>query len=293
MPAFEYYRAELLEPISAEQPCGVDLRHDPLFGEILDARRADDTLNAGAWEKQEGRKLANWERVAEICLDALQTRTKDLRLSCFLAEAALHLDGFEGFGLSLRLCRELLLKFWDQGLFPTIEDGDLDYRAASLNAINDPLPDALRVLPLTARNGDNYSYVRYQQALRLGTEAAMAGASGEKRETLEGLRQQGYITMDAFESAVKGTRRKAFEAIYVPFDMAEKELIALSRAADEKFGDASPPFSNAREALTQIRNVLDPILKKKREEEPDRPEGEQTPPHAGNSGTPHGVTPAG
>ena len=267
MPAFVYFSDDLLQPISAEQPCGQNLRHTPVFSEILDARRSDDVLNAGDWEKQEGRKLANWSKVASLCLNVLQTRTKDLTIIGFLGEAALNLDGFAGLHECLRLCHEILVRFWDQGLYPEVEDGDLDYRAGGMGWINNPLPDGLRQVPLTDRNGDNYSYVKYQQARQL--------ASVSNRERQDELRRQGYITMEAFDTAVKGTRRKAFEAIYAPFDAAEKELIALERVADEKFGAAAPSFQDTKKCFSDMRSVLDPILRKKVEEEPDKAAGGQ------------------
>ncbi|MEP7351882.1 MAG: type VI secretion system protein TssA [Acidobacteriota bacterium] len=257
-----YYSDELLAPISVGQPCGQDLRHEREFSEILDARRSDDELNAGAWEKQEGRKLANWEKVAGLCLDALRTRTKDLRILCFLAEAALHQDGFAGLQQALKLCREILVEYWDRGLYPAIEDGDLDYRAAGLSWMNDIMPDVLRQVPITDQSGDNYSFVRYQQARRM---------AGTNRENQDELRRQGYIGMDVFDAAMNGTPRAKFEVLYAQFDLAEKALLALARSSDEKFGgDDGPSFQNAKECFTELRTILDPALRKKREEEPDK-----------------------
>lgn len=276
MPAFEYFRESLLEPISPQQPCGADLRHDRLFSDVLDARRADDQLNPGAWEKKEGPKFANWEKVSELCLDALATRTRDLRLACFLTEAALHLDGFQGFGSGVRLCRELLVRFWDHGLYPIIEDGDLDYRAASLSAINDLLPDALRQLPLVVRGGEDYNYVRFQQAQRLATENNPA--------TIAGLKKQGYITMEAFNGALKATPLAELQTVYSQIDAAEKELVALGRASDERFGDAAPSFTGARGALVELKHVLDPILAIKGKEA-DGSGGAETAGASGNRAT--------
>ena len=271
-----YYSPELLAPISAESPCGQDLRYEALFRGILDARRSDEVLNTGAWEKAEGRKTADWNIVAELCLDALQHKSKDLRLACFLTEASIHLDGFNGLKDSMRLCRELLETFWDQGLYPLIDEGDLELRASPFSWMNDPMPDVVKqAVNITARPGTeaNYSFTRFQQAQRIGTEAAIASAPAERRETLSGLRKQGWISMDAFEGAVRATRRKSFEAIYAPFEEAEEELFALAKIVDEKFGDIAPSFTSAREAFAEMRGVLQPILKKKRDEEPDQPVG--------------------
>jgi hypothetical protein len=91
--------------------------------------------------------------------------------------------------------------------------------------------------------------------------------------------------MDAFDAALKSTRRKAFEAIYEPFLEAQQQFLALDKAIDEKFGDASPSFKEARETFSDMRFLLDATLKKKREEEPDKVPGADQPEDAGQTGT--------
>jgi type VI secretion system ImpA family protein len=271
-----YFSDELLQPISPETPAGRDLRYEPLFSQILEARRADDRFDVGAWEKEEGRKAAEWDKVADLSLAALKESSKDLRLACFLTEAAIHLDGFTGVRDCLRLIKELLYRYWDQGLLPAVDDGDLDYRASSLTWLDDRMPEVLRIVPITSRDGkeENYSFARYLQARRIGTEDSIQRASPEVRETITGLRQQGWITMDLFDAAIRATRRKSFESIYQPFEEAYEQFLALDKVVDEKFGDVAPGLTTAKEAFEEIRRLLGPILKKKREEEPDKSLGE-------------------
>lgn len=268
MPGRHYFSEELLRGISDGEPAGHDLRHDPLFSEILEARRADDSLNVGAWEKAEGKKRADWNRAADLCLSALKDQTKDLRLAGFLVEAAVNLDGFNGLQQSLQLSRELIVRFWHLGLHPSAEDGDLDFRAASLGWLDNKLPEMLANLPLTDRGGrrdENFSWAHYQQARRIGTETAIAGGSAELRETVAGLRSQGWITMDAFEAAMNSTPRAALEGIQQPFEAAYAELLELNRTLDEFFGQDAPSFSKVQEMFEEIRKVLLPALKKKQE----------------------------
>lgn len=282
MPGLSYFSDELLQPISVQSPGGRDLRFDPVFREILEARRADDQFNTGAWEKEGGRKTAQWDRVAELALQSLKESSKDLRLACFLTEAALYLDGFEGLRDCLRLTKELIYRFWDSGLLPAIEDGDLDYRAGALSWFNDRMPDALRLVPITDRGGqeENYGYARYLQARQVGTEDAIARLPEERRETVLGLRRQGWISMDAFDSAMKATRRKQFEPLYQAFEDCFQNFVTLEKVVDERFGHAAPGFSSAKAAFEDIRSLLAPILKRKREEEPDAAPVTDAPPGA-------------
>jgi len=274
MPQRVYLDEALLQPVTPEQPGGRDLRFEPIFSEILEARRADD----------QGGKLPQWDVVAERSLEALMV-SKDIRLCCFLTEAGIYLDGLGVLRDCLRLTRELLVRFWDQGLLPAVEDGDLDYRAGSLAWFNDRMAEAIRLVPITARGGDNFSFGRYLQAQRIGTEDAIQRLPADKRETVLSLRSQGWITMDAFEAALKATRRKAFEAIYEPFIEAQQQFLALDKAIDEKFGDASPTLKEARDTFDDMRFLLDSTLKKKREEEPDTVPGAEQPEEAGETAT--------
>ncbi|HEY6345540.1 MAG TPA: type VI secretion system protein TssA [Bryobacteraceae bacterium] len=267
-----YFSDELLQPISAESPSGRDMRYEPLFTQILEARRADDNLSQGAWEKEEGRKAAQWDRVSELALGALKANTKDLRVACFLAEAAIHLDGFAGLRDCLRLIKELLYRFWDQGLFPAVESGDLDYRASSLTWLNDRMPEVLQQqVPITARDGReaNYSFARYLRAREIGREDAIARLSDNERERITGLRQQGWITLDAFDAAMRATKRAALESLYKSFEECYEQFLALEKIVDERFGQAAPAFSLAKENFEEMRRVLNQALKRKREEEPD------------------------
>jgi type VI secretion system protein ImpA len=120
MPNRVYLSEALLQPVGPEQPGGRDLRFEPVFSEILEARRIDDVTG----------KQPQWDMVAELSLEALQS-SKDIRLCCFLTEAGMFLDGFPALRDCLRLTREIVTRFWDQGLLTLIEDG-LPVRVAGL-----------------------------------------------------------------------------------------------------------------------------------------------------------------
>jgi type VI secretion system protein ImpA len=279
-----YLSEELLQPVRPEQPAGDDLRFERIFAEILEARRSDDI----------GAKSSQWDLVADRCLEAL-LRSKDLRLCCFLTEAAIQLDGFSGLKDCLRLSRELLSRFWDLGLYPLIEAGDLDYRASALSWFNDRMPETMKQVNITARgSGDNYTFARYLQAQKLGSEETIQRMSGRDRETAASLRKQGWITVDAFNAALRATKRKAFEPIYQSFDEAERQLQALRQVVEEKFaGQSTPSFRQAREAFEEMRLLLENTVKVKRQEEPDEAPEAKAPEQAAQPNTMTGLWTAG
>src|SRR5271163_115057 len=117
-------RPDLLTPIAGDHPSGANLRYDPLYDQIKEARRQDDTGPQGDWQRE--RKIADW-----------------------LTEAALHREKFAGLQQGLDLLRGLLEQFWDT-LYPEIEDDDLEPRIVLLGWVGDRLVDPVRFTPITS-----------------------------------------------------------------------------------------------------------------------------------------------
>lgn len=121
---------QLLAPISAEAPCGVDLRYEREFDQLRDLRREDDaSLPTGVW--QSTLKRANWPEVEKLTTTLLLERSKDLMLSAWLGEAWLHLQALDGLPDSLALIAGLCERF-PEHLHPQAEDGDQSWRVIPL-----------------------------------------------------------------------------------------------------------------------------------------------------------------
>src|SRR5690348_3693410 len=85
-------RDEVLVPIPGARPGGVELRYDPLYDKIKEARREEEDIPQGDW--QTTRKTADWPQVIKLTKDALVNKSKDLQLAVWLAEATLRREGF-------------------------------------------------------------------------------------------------------------------------------------------------------------------------------------------------------
>jgi len=255
-----YLSEEILRPVSAEQPAGRDLRFEPIFREILEARR-DESASGNP---------PQWRVVAAQTLEALHA-SKDIRLCCFLTEAAIFLDAFSGLRDCLRLTREILTRFWDIGLFPVMESGDPDDRARPLAFFNERMAEAIRQIPLTNREGDapDYGYLKFQQAQQIGRKDAIDRLPGQRRETVAGLIQQGWITADEFDAAMNATKRPALEAIYASFTESREQFGLFERTVDEKFGEALLDLSTSRRLLEDVGLLLQGALKKREAETPN------------------------
>jgi type VI secretion system protein ImpA len=122
--------AQLLQPVSAEQRCGEDLSFGPEVDAIAQARIYDDpTLEQGEWET--ALKEADWPLVASRCADMIATRSKDLRLAVWLAEALAKTRGLRGLGDGYAVLAGLCELYWTD-LYPLVDDGDCDQRIGNL-----------------------------------------------------------------------------------------------------------------------------------------------------------------
>ncbi len=245
---------DVLAPISPEHPSGEDLRATEDWVKIRTARpNTDDIGGHDLWTPLEASK-ASWEQLRELSLAALEKKSKDLRIAIWFTEANLRLHAFAGLRDSLLLIRELVTRFWDTGLYPEIEDGDLEMRAGPLEWLNGKLDDALREISLTRRNepGEDYSFAYYQ----------------------ESRRPQGRISISDFEAAVRGTKLEAIEETYRDLLEAADELKQLDAACSQRFGTFAPSFSDSRATLDAIRVLLERILRDKRPAAP--PDGRES-----------------
>jgi type VI secretion system protein ImpA len=277
MPAASLSVVELLDPIPvAGMPAGIDMRWTPEWDRLKEARRFDDDLETGKWQKRE-RKTADWRTVQELAATLLRERTKDLQISMWLTEASVKLQGFSGLRDGFRITRELMERYWNQGLFPTLEDGPED-RSGPFEWLNSKLVDSIRAIPITARNDDSdrdYTIIDYEDARRVGSEKTCLNAEGDidpvRRRAYDQALAEGHVSMEMFERAVNETDRPALEELASGFHEAWDQFKTLEKTVDEHFGDVAPNLSASRNAMEAIKQAISDILDNRRKAFPDAP----------------------
>ncbi|HEX6534367.1 MAG TPA: type VI secretion system protein TssA [Gemmatimonadaceae bacterium] len=255
-------RDDLLNPIAGDNPAGADLRYDPLYDKIKEARREDDDAPQGDWQRS--RKLADWPQVIKLASDALASKTKDLQLAAWLAEAMLRKEGYGGFRATLDLMRGMLDAFWDH-LYPAIEDGDVELRAAPLDWIGSRLDLPLRSVPL---NRAGHDFLRYKEGRAFGyeDEAAADDAKAEKRaEAIEA----GRPTPEEFDKSFGETPKAFYKQLAADLEATLVSIDALDERSREKFGDDAPSYLRLRETVEDVQRTVRQLLAKKLEMDPD------------------------
>jgi type VI secretion system protein ImpA len=238
----------LLNPIPGDNPSGKTLRYDPVYDKIREARREDDVLPQGEWSVAV--KKADFPLVIKLATEALSTKSKDLQLAAWLTEAILFRDHVPGLREGLDLLRGFMETFWDT-LYPEIDDGDLEFRAAPLGWVGSKLDVAVRRLPLTKNKLD---YFKYQESRRVGYEgdavtedkaAARATAVAEKK-----------CTAEEFDEAVRATGDAYYEKLAANLVAALESLQLIETLCDEKFGREAPSYANLRTALEELQDMV-------------------------------------
>ena len=263
-------RDDLLNPIAGDIPSGANLRYDPVFDKIKEARREEDDAPQGDWQRE--RKVADYKLVVKLASDTLATRTKDLQLAAWLTEALLHQEGFSGLRQGLDLIKGLIEKFWDT-LYPEAEDGDLELRAAPVEWVGTRLDDALRKTPIT-RSG--LSYYKYKESRTVGYEAD-AAENEQKQQARAAAIADGKTTADDFDKESAATATAQYEAWLAALDGSRESLDALAVLCEEKFGNYTPGFSQLRAALEEVRHIVNQIVQKRLEQEGRTPAAEGEP----------------
>lgn len=234
--------AVLTKPISTHEPAGEWLRYEGTYDQVQEARREDDeSLPQGIWQAKI--KRADWPKVAAICDKALRERSKDLQLAVWLAEAWLQQYGLPGFCFGLKLCTELVSKFWES-MYPLLEESDPSYRLAPLEFLDRKVLTRLKRIPLTATGEDHLPlcYADWEQALRndkLGAEVV---------ET--------EIRTASFLAAAGSTPTAFYHKLHAELDALDAAAQELELAVLDKLSDRPAQLRSLRNLTKDIRTLL-------------------------------------
>lgn len=246
----------LLSPLSAEHPAGESLRYEGTYDRIRAARREDDAaLSQGIFIAE--LKRADWAEVENICLEALETRTKDLQIAAWLLEAWMHQHGFSGVSDGLSLLRSLCEKFWTD-IYPELDGDNVEARVSPIVWLNEKLSIELKKIPITSPHADDvdtYSFADWESAYyrdnlakRNQNAAPLAEASGQATPT-------------SFDTSVMLSEKSFYVALSNDLNITMEACLALEKVLDEKCGKDSPSLHQFKEALEMIQRLTAEILR--------------------------------
>lgn len=271
----DFYR--LLAPLDGQSKTGIDLRLDPIYHAIGEARREENArLPQGVWTHDV--KRSDWALVEQLCTDVLLARSKDLQIASWLTEAWVHRLSFDGLAPGLGLLNGLCRRFWID-LHPQIEDGDLTSRLAPFEWLNTRIPILLRSLPIVvAANGpeESYTWTDYINAQLL------EGLRQRDPKAVERSEAAGAVTLASFAAARSRTDTTFWRQLNRAFDAALKALATLDQTLVELCGHDAPGLGGVGDALRDLSNLIAVALgeRETRPAAPPRPARPQAPANA-------------
>ena len=264
-------RDDLLNPIPGSNPSGEDLRYAPVYDKIKEARREDDpNLPQGIWTHQ--LKKGDYPQVIKLTSESLATKSKDLQLAVWLIDAVIKTEALPGLRQGLELIRNLQGKFWDT-LYPQLEDGDAELRAAPLDWLITRVLTNLKLQPLT-RNG--LDWFKYTESRTVGYEKEAAG-NADRTKARNAAIKDGKLTAEQFDQALKETPKSFYEQVLKDIDDCLEVLAELREFSEGKFGDNPPSFGKLVDALEEYRPAISALLEKKIELETPPPPSKPAP----------------
>jgi type VI secretion system ImpA family protein len=245
---------KLLSPISADIPAGPSLLYDGVYDRIKSLRREDESaLPQGVWKTEP--KVADWPAVEALCLETIETRSKDLQVGAWLLEAWLHTRGFAGATDGFVLLHALAESFWD-GVHPAIRDGDLEFRMGPVNWINRRLSVDIKLVRLTRPDADGvpaYTFSDWENACRRESLRGKEQATGKTSTQL--------VTLSSFQQSVLLTPTSFFAALYDDAVSMLENSTTFESLLDEKAGPASPGMPEFRKVTADIVGLLESFLR--------------------------------
>jgi type VI secretion system protein ImpA len=251
--------AALLAPIPGENPAGESLRYEGTYDTIQAQIYEEEALDQGDWQRET--KTADWRAAMTTASEALATKSKDLQLAAWLTMALVKRHGFAGLRDGCRLLRELEEQFWDS-LYPELEDGDAEFRAGPLDALNGRLPLFIKQIPLTKSGDEVYTWLHWEESRLVDNLARQ-----NQEEALQAALSDGKVTGEQLSKAVATTPRMFYEALLEDLQQSKEECEQLDRTSDEKFGRAAPSFVDIKKAIDECLDLVKTTVKRKREQE--------------------------
>ncbi|MFZ4966626.1 MULTISPECIES: type VI secretion system protein TssA [Pseudomonas] len=230
----------LLAAVSANSPCGEDLEYDAQFLQL--ERDAQGKPERSMGDSVQPAEPPAWRAIEQSSTSLLQ-RSKDLRITHFLTQSALALDGFAGLNDALNLISQLLQQYWAE-LYPQLDADDDNDPTVRVNALSGLACETnVRLL--------RESVLTRSRAFGTVTLRAALNASGLQSFSDESL------NADELGGALRDSDPQQLDAVRRSLTEARSALDAIERFVSEQVGSAQGvDLSALRQPLKLALQVL-------------------------------------
>lgn len=252
IPGFSERVSQLLEPISVDSPCGINIHYEGVFDRIKELRREDDTsLPTGVWSTSEV-KRADWEKVELLASDVMKKRSKDLMIAAWLGEAWLHREGLKGVADALALIGGLCERY-PADLHPQLEDDDYGHRSAPLiwlaRRYVEVLHTRLQLFPQTPTDIGSFSLYTWQQMQQRQVQVNDSKPAKVAAEAAQALQKK-------VNEEVRRTPVTWWLQGLKSLETTKAQLLLLDGWCDRNLGGEGPSFTALRKQLETLETLL-------------------------------------
>ncbi len=243
----------LLAAVSANSPCGEDLEYDAQFLQL--ERDAQGKPERSMGDSVQPAEPPAW-RAIEQSSTALLQRSKDLRITHFLVQSALALDGLPGLANALALVSQMLQQYWAE-LYPLLDADDDNDPTVRINALSGLACETnIRLL--------RESVLTRSRAFGTVTLRAALNASG-----LQGFSDEN-LNADELAGALRDSDPEQLAAVRHALQEARGAVDAIERFVSDQVGSAEGVD------LSALRQPLKLALQILAEHAPDTAAGESS-----------------
>ena len=246
----------LVQPVSDEAPCGTDIRGDVSPGSVYyrlkDARSAARAAErAATLEDEPAGLMPEWRLILDLAPQVLAETTKDLEVAAWFIEALVRAHGLAGLRDGFEMSRQLVEGFWD-GLYPLPDEDGMETRVAPFSGLNGEGGDGTLILPIRkiplSEGEPLFSGWQYEQAVEV---AQIADEERRERRLAEGA-----LSMAQVEASFDQCSQAFLRDLLEDCDGAIAAFSALNDAFTAAAGQESPPTSNIRNRLDDLRRII-------------------------------------
>jgi type VI secretion system protein ImpA len=130
--------------------------------------------------------------------------------------------------------------------------------------INERLPEAVKAVPIArSSRGEQYAWWHWHES------RTVENLGRQNPEARDLALAEGKISGEDFDKAVAALPRAHWESVFEDLNEAWDELARLDAALDERFGRNAPSLVGLKKSTEEVRTLVETIVKRKRDLEPD------------------------
>jgi type VI secretion system protein ImpA len=257
--------ASILQPVSATASAGRDLRLD-VTPQSEYFRLRDARSDARAEERQADNEASatdngsrHWKTVRDLAVEVLTSTSKDIEVAAWLTESLVRSEGLFGLETGARILCGLVETFWNEGLFPAIDEDGLETRVAPIAGLigqggGGTLLQPLRKIVLFERNdGTPVTLWQFEQSEDVGG----IGDATRRNQRLAA----GVTPLAELENDARGCGQAALAQIGRDVARAIDAWQALDIALVTAAGTEAPSTRRIADLLDKLRRIAERYVK--------------------------------